>query len=289
MTESSATTSSRTPRRDRPADPSGPAGRSRRRARLQLLLRGTVGVICFLLVGEVLGRIGIIDRAYLPPSSEVLRTATHLVVNGEFLTDIADTLRAWATGLLIAAVIGVLGGLVLGSLPGVNSAVRVIVEFLRPIPAVALIPLAVLIIADRHALERDLAAYAAVWPILINTIYAIGEVDDVATDMARCFGLGRLSVVLRVSLPSIAPFAATGVRIGSAIALVTVISTEMISGGMNGIGIYIVKASQDINSSDLVFAAVLITGILGLLIDLLLRFGERGLFGWYFRRNEAQR
>jgi NitT/TauT family transport system permease protein len=270
------------PRTDAPGI--GPAS-ARGRSRGRRAVRGLIGVFVFLVIGEFIGRAGIVDRAYLPPSSQVLVQAGHLLVNGPFLRDVLGTLTSWAGGLLLAIVIAVPLGLLLGSLPVVNSAVSIVIEFLRPIPGVALIPLGVLLIADPGAMERDLAAYAAVWPILINTIYAVGDVDPVARDMARCFGFGRFEVLLRVSLPGVAPFIGTGVRVASGIALIVTISTELVAGGsLNGIGIFILTASNDANHADVVYAAVGIAGVLGYLLDLVLRFGERRIFRWHFAR-----
>lgn len=260
-----------------------PRGRQPKR-----FLRGAAGVLVFLLAGEVLGRVGLVDRGYLPPSSAVLARAAGLIMDAGFLRDVAATLEVWAGGLLLAILIAVPGGLLLGSLPVVNSAVRVLIEFLRPIPAVALIPLVVLIVADQRQMERDLAAWAALWPILINTIYAVGDVDPVTRDMARSFGLSGWAVLVRIALPSAAPFVATGIRVASAIALVVTISTELIAGGgEHGIGIFVLNASADAGHADVVFAAAAIAGLLGYAIDLALRMLERRAFRWHFQRLAA--
>lgn len=248
-------------------------------------LRGIGGVIIFLAIGEIVGRSGIVDRQFLPPSSQVLLRLAGLLTDGSFLGDVAATVMSFAEGLCIAFVIAFPAGLLLGSLPGVNSAVRVLVEFLRPIPGVALIPLAMLLIADQDTMTSALAAYAAAWPIMLNTIYAVGEVDPVARETARSFGLGRFAIALRVTLPSVAPFVATGVRVAAGIALIVVVSTELIAGGgQHGIGIFILTASADARHADIVYAAVAATGLLGYLIDVLLRYGERRLFRWHFAR-----
>ena len=240
-------------------------------------------MLIFLLIGEAVGRAGIVDRTFLPPTSTVLARAAELVTDGGFLQDIGATLLSWGSGLLLATAIAVPMGLLLGSLPLVNSAAAVLIEFLRPIPGVALIPLALLLIADQGRLERTVVAYAALWPILINTVYGVGDVDPVARDMARCFGLGKIALVLRLSLPSVAPFVATGVRISSSIALIVAITTELVAGGgQHGIGMFIIQASSGIGQTAVVFAAVMITGVLGYLLDVGLRRGERRLFRWHF-------
>jgi NitT/TauT family transport system permease protein len=255
------------------------------RRRSPRVIRGLIGIVVFLLIGEVIGRSGLVDRTYLPPSSTVLVHVGRLLTDGGFLGDIAFTLTGWASGLFIAMVIAIPAGLLLGSLPVVNSASRMVIEFLRPIPAVALIPLVILMIADQGQMERVLAAYAAIWPILMNTIYGVGDVDPVARDMARTFGLRPVAILVRISLPSVTPFVATGVRVASSVALIVTMSTELISGGGgHGIGLFILNASGDPNGAGDVFAAVAITGALGFLFDFLLRYVERKLFRWHFER-----
>jgi NitT/TauT family transport system permease protein len=252
-----------------------------------LVLRGATGVVVVLLAGELVGRVGLVDESFLPPSSTVLARAGQLVTDGGFLGDVAFTLGGWSSGLLIATLVAVPAGVLLGSLPLVDSAARVLVEFLRPIPAVALIPLALLVIPDQGAMERVLAAYAATWPILINTIYGAGDVDPVARDMARCFGLSRVAILSRIWLPSVAPFVATGVRLASSVALIVTITTELISGGGgDGLGQFIFDASGSPDGAADVFAAVVVTGALGLLLDVLLRYAERRAFRWHFARLE---
>lgn len=228
---------------------------------------------------------GLVSRIDFPPPSSVFARAGDLLTSGDFLKDIGFTLQVWATGMVAAIVIAVVAGLLLGSLPVVNSAVRVLVEFLRPIPAVALIPLVILMIPDQGQIERTLAAYAAMWPILINTVYAVGDIDPVARDMARTFGFGRWQILGRIALPSVAPFVVTGIRVASSIALVVTISTELIAGGgAHGIGIFILESSAAPDNADMVFAAAGIAGVLGILIDLIMRRLERRLFRWHFER-----
>jgi NitT/TauT family transport system permease protein len=257
----------------------------KRRGAAGPLVRGLTGVLVLLLAGELAGRAGVVDQSYLPPSSTVLAHAGRLLVDGGFLRDVVFTLGGWSSGLVIAVVIAVPAGVLLGSLPVVDAAARVLVEFLRPIPAVALVPLVLLVVSDQGEMERALAAYAAIWPILINTIYGAGEVDPLARDMARCFGLSTAAILSRIWLPSVAPFVVTGIRLASSVALIVTISTELISGGGgSGLGQFIFDASGDPAGSADVFAAVVVTGGLGLVLDILLRFVERKAFRWHFQR-----
>src|SRR5438552_1395466 len=145
-------------------------------------VRGVGGVAAFLLAVEAFGRAGVINRAVLPLASTVLARAAGLAVSGPFLADVAATIGAWALGLAIAVVVAVPAGVVLGSLPGVRAATRAMVEFLRPIPSVALIVLVGLIIGAGIEMNVILIVYAAIWPVMLNTIYGLDDVDPVARE-----------------------------------------------------------------------------------------------------------
>src|SRR5689334_22939700 len=108
--------------------------------------RGAAGVLAFVLLAEAAGRLGLISRSSLPLTSTVLWRAARLPGDTRFLSDLGATLEAWAAGLAITVAVAVPLGVVLGSLPGVRVAAMAVVEFLRPIPSVALILLVSLLL-----------------------------------------------------------------------------------------------------------------------------------------------
>lgn len=244
--------------------------------------RGILGVIAFLCVAEVLGSIRVISRSALPLISTVLGEAFGLLGNTQFLEDVGATLQAWAAGMAITVVVGLPCGLVLGSVPVVRSATRAIVEFLRPIPPVALIPLVALVLGPGLRMNLTLIVYAAIWPVLFNTIYGLDDVDPVAKETLRAFGFGRLATIRRVSLPAAAPFIATGIRIASSIALIVNIATGVITGRIdgNGIGAFISDANTAGNINQ-VLAAALWAGVLGVALNGLLLWAERRALPWH--------
>ncbi|MET9906246.1 ABC transporter permease subunit [Streptomyces sp. NPDC006476] len=255
--------------------------------RRQELVLGGLGVLLAFGACEAVGRAGIVRRDYLPPASEVLARAVELAGDSAFLAGIGATLRAWALGLGLAIVLAVPLGLLFGSVPIVDSAVRVIVEFLRPLPSVALIPLVSLLLGTGTETKVALIVYASVWPILFNTIYGLGETDPLAKDTLRVFGFGRLSVLLRAELPATAPFIAAGVRISAAIALILAVATEILSGFGEGLGIFMAQASLATDGTRDVLAGVLWAGAIGLTINSVLVRAERRLFPWTPDRRAA--
>jgi NitT/TauT family transport system permease protein len=254
-----------------------------RKVRATRFVRGLSGVAAFLLFVEVLSRTGVISRAVVPPVSDVLARAGGLLGDTQFLSDLAATAAAWALGLSITIVVAVPCGVVLGTLPGVRTATRAIVEFLRPIPSVAVIPLVGLILGAGLRMTLTLIVYAAVWPVLFNTIYGLDDVDPVAKETLRAFGFGRLAVIRRVSLPSAAPFIATGIRLASAVAIILDVGTGILTGRINGsgLGAFIADANSGAGNTTLVLAATVWAGILGLALNALIVWGERRVFRWH--------
>lgn len=244
------------------------------------LSRNLAGLIAFLVLWEGAVRAELLDDRFVPPPSIVLARLVGLFGQEAFLRDVIATVLAWAIALVIAIGIAVPAGLVLGSAATVRVATRAIVEFLRPIPSVALIPLVVLLVGGGPEAKITLAVYASVWPILYNTVYALSEIDPLLLETARSCGASGARTVTSVALPHAAPFVFTGIRMSAAIALILVVSTEFLAGASRGIGTFILEASSGGGRMDLVLAATLVAGAVGYLInDGLERLGRR-LFGW---------
>lgn len=245
------------------------------------VVRNLVGLAAFLGLWECAARSGLVPATDVPPASVVLGRTVEMLGTEPFLRDVVATVLAWALALGIAAAGAVPLGLVLGSLPRVRSATMALIEFLRPIPSVALIPLVLVAIGGGPEAKITLAVYAAVWPILYNTIYAFDEIDPLLLDTARSSGAGRVATLGTVALPHSAPFVFTGIRISAAIALIVVVSTEFIAGADVGIGSFVLEATAGAGRMDLVLAGTLVAGALGYLAnDGLERLGAR-LFRWH--------
>lgn len=255
------------------------ANHSAHASALGTLRRGAIGVAVALCVAEAVARWGV-DSTALPPVSVVLANTANLLVDPVFLAEVGATLTAAVTGLGLATLVGVSLGLLLGSLGWVERASSVVVEFLRPIPSVALIPVAILVFGQGAEMKVALVTYAALWPILFNTLYGVRAVEPLAKESARAFGVPRLSILTGVVLPSTAPFVAAGVRISAAIALIVTVSAELLAGAAEGLGSWILRMSSGGADTDMVYAGTIVAGLLGLAVNGLLRAGELRLFRW---------
>jgi NitT/TauT family transport system permease protein len=244
------------------------------------VVRITLGIVAFLLVAEFVTRLELVPPIYLPRASTVVLRILELSLDPKFLGNVAATVYAWSIGLSLATLICVPLGILLGSSHLAHQMSAPLVEFMRPIPSVALIPLGILLWGQGLPMKVILVAYATAWPILLNTIYGVHDVDPVAVQTARCFGLGRGAILWRINLPSAAPFVFTGIRISASIGLVVVVAAELLASADSGIGSYILYVSTSGGHMDSVLAGAAIAGIVGVLINGILGLIDRHAFAW---------
>ncbi|ROO86378.1 ABC-type nitrate/sulfonate/bicarbonate transport system permease component [Actinocorallia herbida] len=242
-------------------------------------LLGAAGLACLLLVLEAVPRLGLVDDAYLAPTSRIAVALAGEAGDGEFWTAVGDTLTAWIVGLAIAVAAGIVVGVVLATVPYLREATSSTVEFLRPIPSVALIPLAMLLYGTGLRSTLLLVVYASFWQILMQVMYGVQDVDPVAEETARGYGLGRWARIRHVVWPSALPYVMTGVRLAAAVALVLTITAELIIGSP-GLGTRIAVAQNSGAVPDM-YALVLVTGLLGVTINVGARMLERRALRWH--------
>ena len=238
-----------------------------------------LAVLGALALFELAPRVGILPMDHFPPISESIRTLGEQAVEGTFWTAVGNTLQGWALGLGIAAALGIPLGIVIGSTPLLYRACRGLIEFLRPIPSVALIPLAILIYGTGMQSKVFLAAFASFWQVLVATLYGVQDVDPVATDTARSFGFSRVKRLFRVTLPSAVPYIATGLRIASAVSLILTVTAELVIGAA-GLGRSI-NVARSGGNEELMYALILATGVLGLLLNMIFVRVERRVLHWH--------
>lgn len=252
-------------------------------------LRGLIGLGVFFGIWELACALGMLPPDYIPPPSVVsVRLAELLTTDTDFQLDTIATILACLIATGLATVIAVPVGLLLGSVRSVRVATRALVEFLRPLPSVALIPLVMLLMGGGPETKITLGVYAAVWPILFNTIYALDEIDPLYLDTARSFGFNKLRTMFTVSLPHAAPFIWTGIRVSASITLIVVVTAELLIGGEGGVGGFILKASTGGGEMDLVIAGTFVIGLVGYLLNTGLERTQLWLFGWSTTQQEAR-
>ena len=240
---------------------------------------GYVLVVVVLAIWELAARTGAIDARFLPPPSAVAAAWWTFAVSGELATNLAATLGSWAQGYAVAAVLGIVLGVAMGFFPWFRAMLSTLVELLRPMPSVAIIPIAIVLVGLGDPMKRTVVAYAALWPVLINTLYGVLAVDPILLDTARTFRLGALRSALGVILPAASPYIATGLRISVSIALILVITAELVA-SRNGLGFY-VRAAEQASRVPEVYAGVLTIAVLGYILNALFVAIEGRVLGWH--------
>jgi len=255
----------------------GPAREDSRLRAVGLGLSGIVGVVVLL---ELVVRTGLLPHAWFPPPSEIVPAFVGLVTSGELFVPLGQTLQGWVLGIVVAVVVAVPLGVLIGSLELAHRLTRFMLEFLRPIPPVALIPAAVLIFGSDLDMKVFLIAFGTFWPVLLQTVYGVHDVDPTARDTARSYGLAPRAVLFRVTLPSALPYIATGLRIASAIGLILAVTSEIVV-GVPGIGGRITDAQSAGGAEALMYAWILSAGLLGWVLNGLLQTAERRTLHWH--------
>ncbi|RPF21529.1 ABC transporter permease [Myceligenerans xiligouense] len=246
---------------------------------LRRALLGTAGVLTFLGAWEVTSRTGIVDPAYLPAASEVLAALVSNATLTGFWEAAGRTVTSWALGMLLALLLAVPLATVVGLWPFLQRTTRSTVEFLRPIPSVGLIPLAVLLLAEPLQQSLLIITYGAFWQVFVQVLYGVADVDPVATSTARSYGFTGWQRVRDVVLPSALPFLLTGIRLASAVALILAVTAELVI-GTPGLGNQIALA-KDAGLYASTYALALATGLLGVVINAGVRAAERRLLSWH--------
>src|SRR5690606_28640885 len=193
-------------------------------------LLGAAGLAAVLAVLELSTILGLLPEKTFPRISSDLRELAGMAGGAELWTAVGHTMRGWAVSFGLAVVISVAAGMAIGSSALLHAATNAVIEFLRPIPSVALIPLVVLVFGTGLQSKVFLATFAAGWPILIATIYGMRDIEPVALETARSFRARPHDRLLRVVLPSAVPYIATGLRVASTTALILCVTAELVIG-----------------------------------------------------------
>lgn len=254
------------------------------RARAQRVSRPVLGVVGVIALWELLTEPGM-----LGPSVPTLRSiAASLVAQasgGELWTRLGETLWCWFLGLAIAAVAGVVLGVLLGMSRFASDSVSMLLEFLRPIPSVAIIPLAVLVLGTDARMKVSLIVFATLWPVLYNTLYGIRDIDPLTLDMARSYQLSALRTQWVVVIRGALPYVFTGLRVAATIALIVELATELIAGS-TGLG-YLLNELQEANNVPGSYAVVIVAGVVGVVVTHAAHLIERRSLYWHHSQREA--
>lgn len=249
-------------------------------SRPRAVVLGIAGIVLFLVALDIIRIVGDINESSLPKSSSIVVRLFQLPFESEFMLAMGQTLWASLAGLVLAICLAVPLGILLGASNPTYMAISALIEFMRPIPPVALIPPVLLIMGTGPNMKILLVIYTTFWIILFNTIYAIRGVEPGLKEAARVFGTTRTKSLAVVSLPSAAPFIFTGIQVAATASIIVTIATEMIAGGSGGVGQWLMDNLIAVTRRADVFAGAFATGILGLTLTGVLSLIGKVSFPW---------
>lgn len=241
------------------------------------VIKGSLLPALLLLLWEIGMRGSGIESDSLAAPSQIAAAFWAALADGTILRRTAETLRAALTGLAIGGGSALVLSVVLGLIPPVARLLQFSIEVLRPVPAVALIPVAILVLGFGYAMEVSLVAFATFWPVLIYGHAAIVNLEPQLIDVSRVLRLGPVARVTKVILPATLPRYFVAFRLAMAVSLIVAVTVEIAANPL-GIGHELMTAAQSLHP-DLMFALVLWIGLIGWGLNAALMFAQRRLFG----------
>jgi NitT/TauT family transport system permease protein len=241
--------------------------------------RKSIAVIMFFVLWEIAPRIGLLDRQFIPPLSEVLEKLWEMLIAGKLNEHIVASFARSVLGFLFAAVIALPLGFLLGGW------FKKFEEYLNPLLSVmsqvnpfSVFPLFILLFGIGETAKIAIIFWVCIWPILFGTITGVKNIDPLLVKAASAMGTPKVMLFSKVVLPGAAPTIFSGLKQGAGIAFFMLIAAEMI-GATAGLGFIVLRSQINYQIKEL-FVAVVVIAVMGLAITYLISFVERKLITW---------
>lgn len=235
-------------------------------------------IVLFLASWELAPRLRWVEPSLLPPFSEVITCMVELLKNGQLWAHTAESLTRSLFGFGLSIVIAVPLGLVIGYFKSVARTIQPLLELFRCTPALALLPVFILLLGIGETSKIALVLYTCAWPILLNTISAVRNVDPLLVKSARTLGVSPRQLLWKVLLPAAVPMMFAGFRLAGAVSLVALVAAEML-GAKAGLG-YMIQYSQYNFQIPQMYVGIISIALLGLLMTQALAAVERRITAW---------
>ena len=243
-------------------------------------LNGFLFLLGLLIVWELVARAEWVNPLIIPAPSKIALTFSELLWSGRISLQLAASLKRAAVGYLLAALVFIPLGIFMGLFERIYQALEVVVEMVRPIPPPVVIPVAMLFFGLEDEMKIFVILFSCAWPILLNTIDGVKNIDPVLLHTARTFGLPQRKIIRQVILPASLPQIMTGLRVSLPIMLILVVISEMV-GSTDGIGYFILDAQRRFRVAQM-YAGMLALAILGYTLNMFFNLLHRRLLGWHW-------
>lgn len=228
---------------------------------------------------------GVVSPAQFPTMSDTMTALAGEVASGRVWPAVGATLIGWLIGMVITISLGLIIGTALAFSDFAQRSAGPVIEIFKAIPAIAILPLLILVAGSTLPMKVFLVCFAAFWPFVIQVIYGVRSMDPIVLDTARALGVRGIRRFLAISIPSASPYLVTGMRIASAQALILCIVAEIV-GGAAGIGRNILLAQNTgVVAYPTMYAYIIVAGILGIALTGAFFLLERRVMHWH----ESQR
>lgn len=243
-------------------------------------LNGLFFLLALLLVWELAAQAEWVNPLIVPPVTKVVGTFLELLGSGQIPLQILASLKRAAVGYVLAATVFIPLGILMGLFDAVRDALEVSVEMLRPVPPPVVIPAAMLFFGLGDEMKIFVIFFSCAWPILLNTLDGVRNIDRVLLYTARTFGLPQRNIIRQVILPASSPQIMTGLRVSLPIVLILVVISEMV-GSTDGIGYFILDSQRRFRVASM-YAGMLALAILGYVLNQLFNLAHRRLLAWHW-------
>ena len=240
---------------------------------------GSLAVVILLIAlwGEI-AALKLLPPIFLPSPERTFvalwRGLFHADLGSQALGTISHMLGGWA----LASTLGVALGALVGSSKAARDYIGPTLEFLRPLPASAIIPVAIAMFGLTPGMAFGVIAFGSIWPALLAAVHGFAAIEPRLVEVERALGLSRWQGVTKISLPSATPDILAGLRLGLTVSLILAVVCEMIA-GLDGLGQWVLLSARSYRSAD-IFAGVILLGAIGVTANAVLSAIERQLLQW---------
>jgi sulfonate transport system permease protein len=236
-----------------------------------------VGVL-FVWLWQKIADARLVSPVFLPGPDKAWAALVRGFQSGVVQPKLIGTVQRMIFGWLLASLLGVALGTMIGVSPWARKVFGPTLEFLRPLPSSAIIPLAIALFGLSESMVLGVIGFGALWPMLLSTVHGFAAVEPRLYEVSRALRMSRRAVIFKIALPSSMPDILAGMRLGLTISLILAVVGEMLT-GRDGLGNWILLAARSFRAPDL-YAGVILLGLLGYVSAQLLALAESRLLRW---------
>lgn len=241
-------------------------------------LIGVLSPLALLGLWEIAAHLGMIDARFFPAPSSIMHQVVALTTSGELLTHLAASMQRLALGMLLGGIPALFLGLAMGISRPLRAAIDPLISATYPIPKSAILPLVLLIFGLGEMSKVVMVALGAFYPIIINTVAGVSNIDRIYLDVGHNFRASRWQVFRTIALPGAMPSIMAGVKLAMGMGLILIALSEMVASN-DGIG-YMIWNAWQVLTVDTMYVGLLVIAVLGFLFSLVLDEVERMLIPW---------